>query len=442
VTQEPGQTQTETYNRFVLAHWKRNFAMHVVDGALYAMGMGLAQAQTVLPGFMRDTIGRVPHLVSYENRFVGIMALVMAACFMMPQQLWAARLAERRKRIFGILLLFAAGERLPWLFVGFMAAFLSPARPEISIYVFLALVFVYQFNIGLVYPVWQEMVAKTTPVRRRGLLFGVREGIGGITGFLTILLLRPLVARFDYPYNYALLFFGMFFFIAVSFAPLLYLKEAEYPEGRDHRAQSGHFLETFKTVAGDGRFVRYFICRSFFGMMAIAGPPFFTMRAMSVLGGDTGAGLALSLAAVVTLARTPCSLVAGPLGDRFGNRVVMSMAAVAGGLGVLCALFAKTTAGFYAAHVLGVFGYMSFWVGHGNYILELAPLEKRPSYIGLDNISGLPFVAMPFLGGWMADRFGYRPSFLLAVLFAAVAAVLFLTVAVEPRRTMREDIVA
>jgi MFS family permease len=234
----------------------------------------------------------------------------------------------------------------------------------------------------------------------------------------------------------------MFFFIALSFTPLLFLKEAEYPDEARPHPKGERFVDLVKTAAGDARLVRYFVCRSFLGMALIAAPQFFAMRAIEVLGKEQAAGLMLTLAAAATLARSPCSLVVGPLGDRFGFRIVMALGAAATGLGVVSALVAGSEAGFYAAFMFATFGQMAFWAGHGNYILEIAPLEKRPSYIGLDNMSGLPFVVMPFVGGWMADRLGYAPPFVMAAVFSAIATVLFVTYAADSRSTMRKDIVA
>ncbi len=417
-------------------------ALHVADGALFAIGLALAQPETLQPGFINDTVARVPHLGDYRNTIVGILGLIRLLTFMMPQQLWAAKLAEGRDRVKGLLLIFALSERLPWLFIGLMTGLVAPRNPELAIYLFMALVFLGYFDLGLVYPVWQEMVAKTTPVRKRGLLFALREGAGGILGFVMIISVRPFVTHMSYPANYAFLFLGMFTMTMVSFVPLLFLKEAPFPAAREHLAMTEHFKRLYATIKGDDGLLRYFACRAVHGLIQIAGQYFFAMRAVKVLGTETAAGLVLGMAAVVTISRTPISLLAGPLGDRFGYRIVMSLSSLLAGSGILAALAADSAGGFYAASALATFAHMAFWLGHGNYILELAPPEKRPSYIGIDSITGLPFaVALP-LGGLLADRFGYGPPFVAGIILSLVAAVMFLTVCVDPRQRMNGDLVA
>jgi MFS family permease len=416
--------------------------LHVLDGALFATGLALAQPETLQPGFINDAVARVPHLGDYRNTIVGILGLIRLLTFMMPQQLWAAKLAEGRERIKGLLMIFALSERLPWLFIGLMTGLVAPKNPELAIYLFMALVFVGYFDLGLVYPVWQEMVAKTTPVRKRGLLFALREGAGGILGFVMIISLRPLVTQMAFPANYAFLFLGMFTLTMFSFVPLIFLKEAPYPVAREHVGMTEHFKRLIAMIRSDDGLLRYFACRAVHGLIQIAGQYFFVMRAVKVLGTETAAGLVLGMAAVVTISKTPISLLAGPLGDRFGYRVVMSLSSVLAGSGIFAALTAESAWGFYAASALATFAHMAFWLGNGNYILELAPPGKRPSYIGINSIMGLPFVIALPLGGLLADRFGYGPPFVAGIILSLAAAIMFLTVCVDPRERMKGDLVA
>lgn len=435
------------YNSFVMATWKRNLLVHVLDGVFYAMGLALAQADTIQPAFVSDAMDLVPSLAPYKYRIVGLLPLVAAASFMLPQLL-SARLAESRRLLKRPLLLFAFLERLPWLFMGIATAFLGKTHPQAAVIVFLGLLVIYHSSIGVVYPVWQEMVAKTIPVRRRGLLFGLREGTGGLVGFVVLLCLSPFVAKLEYPANYGMLFCATFVCFILSYVPLFFLKEAPSPIERNIRPMREHVGALWRIVKSDGSLQRFLACRSVYGLVLVAPPAFFALRAVEVLGAETttaepGLKLAvLKLAMVTMLARSVVSFIVGPLGDRFGYRVVMALAALASACGIAAALAATGITGFYVAYTFTTFAHMSFWLGHGNYSLELAPHEKRPSYISLDNMSGLPFMAMPLVGGFLADKFGYGAPFVAGIVFSLVAAVLFMTLVVDPRKRMRNDLVA
>ncbi len=429
----------EHYNAFVLANWKRNLWLHVADGVFYSVGIALAQPETILPGFIRDT-AEVAGLSAWANRLVGLLPLVMVSCFIMPQLL-TAKLAEGRALLKGPLLLFALLERLPWLFMGAVTAMVTRGHPVAAIYLFMGLMFVYQFDIGLVYPVWQEFVAKTIPVRRRGLLFGIREGIGGVLGFVVLLVGSPLVARLAYPANYGALFAGCFVALMISYTPLFFLKEAPAPIERVSRSMRDHFTGLWSVVRADGALKRYLLCRCVQGVSMVAAPSFFAMRAVSVLGAAEAAMLTVKLAMVTMLARAASSLLVGPLGDRVGYRVVLAGGSFVSAAAITTALLAQSVWGFYLAYALATISHMSFWLGRGNYVLELAPLERRPSYVSIDHLVGLPFVAAPFFGGWMADSFSYTLPFAAGIILALAAGVMFASTA-DPRRTMRSDIVA
>ncbi len=431
----------EEYNSYVLRYTWRNLFVNAGDGILYAMGQALAPAATVLPGFISDCVNRVPSLLPYKNTLTGLLALIMSVCFMMPQQIWAAKITEGRTRLKRLLIFVAAFERLPWLFMAVMTALVAPANPLLALILFFAIIFSYHFILGIVSPVWQEAVAKVTPVNRRGLLFGIRESTGGFLGVAVLLAAGMVVPGLGFPVNYVFLFSGMFILITLSWLTLFFLKEAPYPIERRERPFSDHVKDVRDILLHDRDFQRYFFCKALYSMSQVAASSFFTMRAISVLGVDAAVALAVRMTMVVTIARG-LSVLIGPLGDRYGHRLVLFLANLTGAAGIACALFATTEAGFYAAFAFATVSMMAFWCGHSNYILELAPLEKRPSYISLDNMSGLPFVAAPLLGGFLADKSGYTLPFVLGIVFTLAGAVAFLTIAVDPRRKMRRDLVS
>jgi len=415
--------------------------MHVVDGCLFASGLALAQPFSVLPGFINDTVQLAPHLAPYKNTLVGLLTLIISACFMMPQQLWAARLAEGRDRVKGLLLVFGMLERLPWLFIGLVAAFVAERSPELAIFLFLAFVFLWRFDTGLVFPVWREMVAKTTPVRRRGLLFALAEFTGGAAGLGALFVAARFIRGREYPVNYTILFFGMFALIMISFLPLVLLREAPYPVERETVSLREHLGRVWAALRRDGALQRYFLCRGLFGLMKVAEQSFFAMRAVEVLGKAAAAELVVMLAVVITATRAVSSLFLGPLGDRLGYRAVLSLSCAFGAAAITAALLADSLAGFYLSYVLATFSHVSFFLGNSNYMLELAPAGKRPSYVSMSNMFGLPFVAAPFVGGWLADSLGYGVPFVIGAGLGLAGALCFLTVAPEPRHSMGDDVV-
>jgi len=422
------------HNAFVAKHTWRNFWLNVADGGVYTIGMALVPAETVLPGFVSECASRIPWLAGYKNTLVGLLALIIAACFMMPQQLWAAKLCEGRLHLKKLLIVVAVLERLPWFFMGMMAALVAGARPLVALGLFFVIMFSYHFILGIVSPIWQEVVAKVTPLQKRGILFGVRESLGGACGFLTLLAVNSIVAKIEFPNSYTVLFFGAFILVLISAVPLFFLKEAPYTTERRERPMRDYLKDVRDILRTDKAFQKYFYCRAVLSLAGVACAPLFAVRAIEVLGAEATLSLMVRMTIVIILARTVISVFIGQMGDWFGYRVIMVLAALAAGFSIIAALVASSQLGFYAAYTLSTFSALAFWLGHSNYILELAPLEKRPSYISLDNMAGLPFVAAPIIGGILADRFGYSLPFILGAVLAIAAAALFFIIAVEPRK--------
>ena len=312
-----------------------------------------------------------------------------------------------------------------------------------ALYLFFAIVFFWQFSLGLISPIWQEMVAKVTPVNRRGLLFGIRESLGGGARICGARRRQPLHPEpLSYPDNYIVLFIATFVIVMISSIPLFLLREAPYPIERNVKPLMEHMREAWDAIRTDGPLLNYIWCRLVFGMSAVAASSFFAMRATKVLGEQATVKLMVEMAMVIVLSRMVMSIFIGPMGDRFGYRVILVLSGVSGAAGITCALFASTAVGFYAAFALATFSGLAFWLGHTNYILELAPPEKRPSYISLDNMMGLPMVAVPFVGGWLADTYGYTLPFVLGIALSLISAVMFARMCVEPRKTMNRDMVS
>ncbi len=74
----------------------------------------------------------------------------------------------------------------------------------------------------------------------------------------------------------------------------------------------------------------------------------------------------------------------------------------------------------------------SLQIGYNNYLMDIAPEDQRPSYIGFSTAFTVPLAIAPMLYGWGADLFGYQPAFVSALVLAVAALYLFLQLP-EPR---------
>jgi MFS family permease len=159
------------------------------------------------------------------------------------------------------------------------------------------------------------------------------------------------------------------------------------------------------------------------GMVSLA-TPFYVVHATDVL--SLPEAVVGTFVAAQQVAGMASGALLGPISDRWGPATTIRIGSAITVAGPLFALVAHVADGglliqaypiVYAA--LGIH-YSSSMLGFYNYLLEIAPNDMRPSYIGLGNtIMGILTLA-PTVGGWLLQATSYT------VLFGITAALVFL----------------
>jgi MFS family permease len=139
------------------------------------------------------------------------------------------------------------------------------------------------------------------------------------------------------------------------------------------------------------------------------------------------------------------NLVWGPMLDRRGHRIVFLWTAIISiappiVILLLSALHhgSESSAAMSAFVVVALTFLMNGFVRAGRfianhtYLLEVAPRERRPLYVGFMNTMTFPFMLSPILGGAIVAIFGYRTLFVIGFL-AAIANWVVSVRLVEPR---------
>ena len=60
-------------------------------------------------------------------------------------------------------------------------------------------------------------------------------------------------------------------------------------------------------------------------------------------------------------------------------------------------------------------------IGRMNYLLEIAPEARRPSYIAFMNIMLTPAAVFPLIGGVISENLSFQTNFLLSLILSLVA---------------------
>ncbi len=426
---------------------RRNYILGIINGILFQTGYRLADPMTVLPLLLIRLSG--------VTWIVGLLQAIIITAPAVPAIL-ASRFidtAERKLPIFNfysvIRFLALMGMALAVLAGGYLSGVLLAA-------LLLSLFAIWLSAQAVSTMAFMDIVAKSTPTTKRGSFWMWRQMIG-LSLVLTVAV--PLVhyllgdnSPAEFPANYGLLLLGSALILGASW--LVYSRVKEPPS-----KPARHKLTVRQNIARGLGFwrqdLRYRRMVRVVLLLASAGAvgPFF--MALAVQEWDFPDTVAATFVTVQILAQMAGSILQGRVSDRLGNRKVLIFASFTGFLAALVAVF---SAAFAPAGGMDVFGYTlsyrllllcicfagsgfytaQLWPGYMNYLMDIAPERKRPSYFGFTNLFLLPVGVVPLIFGWLAQTVSFQIVFGIAAVIAAAAAVLSLRIK-EPRDDLTAD---
>ncbi|MBD3293474.1 MAG: MFS transporter, partial [Armatimonadia bacterium] len=297
---------------------------------------------------------------------------------------------------------------------------------------------------------FNDILAKSIPTTKRGSMQMWRR-----LGALTIVFfgVTPFVrwmiggnSPFEFPHNFAALFAAS---VAISTLAWTLFSQVREPRSRtsgDKPSWRQHIRRGVQFVRTDSSYRRVIRIRLLVGLAA-AIRPFFIVFATQVWGLPDE--VAATFLAIQVAAEFAGAAVVGHISDRLGNRsaifvalcaiVVACVAAVAAGSAewnvpiTLLVWTVNLQIVILGAAFVGSGIFMaSLMIGYTNYLMDIAPEEHRPSYMGFGTAFMLPLAVAPLAFGWAADLLGYLPVFIAGLVLSLGALYLFLQLP-EPR---------
>jgi MFS family permease len=368
----------------------------------------------MLPAFVRQFTRSAP--------VIGLVSTVFNGGWLLPQMV-AARAINDKSRKKPYLMIGISGRITFWITA--LGLWLGLAqRPNEMLLLFFGCLGMFTISDGLASVAWFDMLARAIPLQRRGRLMGIAQVIGGLAGLgagvaITLILDSP---RFPFPANYALIFTLAGLAFIPSAIALALLRETGAANTRIKGRKWGQ-NGWLTPLLQDSVFRRWMASRVLVGMVSLA-TPFYVVHATDVL--SLPEAVVGTFVAAQQVAGMASGALLGPISDRWGPATTIRIGSAITVAGPLFALVAHVADGglliqaypiVYAA--LGIH-YSSSMLGFYNYLLEIAPNDMRPSYIGLGNtIMGVVTLA-PTVGGWLLEATSYT------VLFGITALLVFL----------------
>jgi MFS family permease len=402
-------------------HYRRNFIALVVDFAGFGLGFAFYSPSTVLPAFVSELTSSAP--------LVGLISTVLTGAWLLPQLIAANVLAHHQRQKPYVILSSLVG-RSSFFVLAATTYLYAGRRPTLTLVVFYLCLTTFMSCDAVTSVGWFDMWPKMIPSTRRGRFMGLGQVLAGVMTIGAAELVRRILSSAGppFPANYSLLFVFAGAAMMVSVGALAFLRE---PPGESDRRPIPwrEFPPRLARMLREDRDFRMLnIVRLLAGVGGVAAP-FYIVYATSELGMATET-IALFITAQ-TVGSIAAGLILGYLNERWGSRIVIQVSRV---LSLAQPLLALTCAGLYSflgadlasqyvspavyAIVFLLMGIInsSMMPGFLSYLVDMAPEQERPVYIGLCNtLSGLLMV-VPLAGGWLLEATSY------SVLFIAAAA--------------------
>lgn len=353
----------------------QNFVRNAASGTASKLAEQLAGPELVLP-WLLASIGAPPALA-------GFLVPVRQAGSLVPQLAVAGQIRKARRRKWfwsGGAIVQAITLLLMW-----PAVLLLPATAAGWSVVVLLTLFSLASGVGSV--AFSDVVGKTIPKGRRGLLLAVRATSGGILGLAAGFLIKSTIADVNSLTPYILMIIvaaGLWLVAAFLFGSI-----AEKPGATSGGRNPLQELKAgIRVLREDSGFARFVLARVFLLTVELS-LPFYALFARKFSGGElSNLGLFLMATALAEIFSSP---LWGKFADRASHKVMAAgglLAAAAGVYALLLTLLPDNMhISYLAAAAFLIVGFAKGGVrmGRKTYIIDYAPSDQRPLYTAMSN---------------------------------------------------------
>lgn len=401
---------------------RRNFILGATQSGLWGLGLTFSSINTVIPMFLKK--------LGASDVEIGLIPTLANLGFTLPSIL-SAPIVERVKSLKKFITIVTWIERAPYLFLAILAFTLAKHNPILTIYLSLVFVGIGNFGTGFIMPAWMDFIARIIPVTSRGKFTALGNGLGGLLGIAGSMMVGKILNSHPFPTNFGLCFTITIAILIMAYVVLLFMKEA--PNKKDQRREKINYsYDIAKILRSDRHFRNYVLARFIvsFGSMGLA---FYTVYAVGRFSlSDEYIG---TFTMFFVGGQPLANIIWGPLADKTGHRNVLLGGIFCNLLGNLIAIITPSVYPIYLVFALSGAMNSSFMISGLPIILEFAPPDRRPTYIGINNMIISPALALsPLIGGIVAENFGYQYVFRISLIANIIGLTILYLGVIDPRK--------
>ena len=402
-------SQPNDYEKEVEKQRKWNFFVNAGDLTFVNLAASFIFTSTILPLYAS--------YLTTSAVLIGLIPAIQQVGLLLPQ-LFMAPMAEGLSRKKPFIVKVSVTERLPYLIVAIFI-FLLPGAPKWFAYMVLVInLLIARGSAGIADPAWKAMIGKVVHPDRRGLLFSLGFGLGGLLGIGGAALARYILDTYNYPLSFGLCFALAFGGQAISWFFLTLNREPAKKPSIESPPLSSYLKELPNVLRGNLNFSR-FLLGSFLVIFGGMGISFYIIFARHAF--DITDGFAANLTMVALISQSLGTPILGWMSDRKGHKWLAESSALIGAAALIILLFAPNQSWMYPIFTLMNLSFSAFMISRNSITLEFGGSDKIPTFSALTGtLLALPTLLAPIIGGWILDFFGFRTLFILALAISII----------------------
>ncbi|MBN2048637.1 MAG: hypothetical protein JW750_12400 [Anaerolineaceae bacterium] len=383
---------------------KRNFLGGIWHGAFLALGISLTQPTTVLSAFIAQLTG--------STLWVGGLATVLTVASVIPQ-LFVAKWIEPYPKKKPFLLLAIYLRVFSWGLLSLLVFSIGADQPITLAWILVGMLVIFYAGGGLGNIPYTDIIGKVIPRERRGAFFGGKGAVAGPLSIAAALAARSLLEKVAYPNNYAILFGLAAAGLAVASVGFIIIKEPDTEIRNTTRLSWKNYWLQLRASAKQLKPLIIAQILTGFSLMVL---PFYVVYAKDMLNAPASA-VGWYLLAQIS-GGVLSNIVWAKIVDQSGSKRMLLVCAL---ISTLTPILAITLGSFGWMYLLPVFFLLGAivdgrGVGFQSSLLDIAPIEHRGIYAGLNAVLILPIAFLSLIAGWLLNYVSY------SLLFAAAAA--------------------
>ena len=392
-------------------NYKENNIKNIMHGFFLAVAMTIAEPSTILPLIIHHFTENVVIIGVFVSLLRGGAILV---------QLIAAFYAQTFKKAMPYLRRVFAVRVISWFLIGLGIYFVGDKNPTLTLIIFGLFLFIFSFSAGFGSIYFMEVMAKVFNKHQRGKTMANRQFFAALGSIISGGVAGWVLSEFAPPKSYAYLFMISAVLMSIGMIAFGSIKEPIKENVREKEENIFLFFKNAFVFLKKDKLLQIQILAMLFSYSYMFAFPFVIIQAKNTIH-LTG----WLIGGFVTV-----QMIGSLIGNLFWKKIApqyKKIFLISYGLilsAFLFVLFFHIKIAYLLFFFLMGIGKDGFKISGMNMLFEIAPEDKRPIYVALqNNITSIGlFFSIP--GGFILELAGYKTLFLFTI-FMLLAGVYF-----------------